>query len=386
MMPIKTSFGPRFRATGPPACLLAVAVAAAPPLAAQPAGPALILEDSVVLQEKDDNFLGRPMEMFVGDDGSIFVIDALAGSVLRFGRSGRHIRTYGRRGEGPGEFSHIGIGGFASSGVLGVADGNPPTHQELEFFDLRSGEHVSRVDALGLVTALAAHDRQLWVGTIDPGTWKTLAAKPIRTLLGGSGPITPDRVPVPKPYMVNELIMGMLGVVRLHIGEDDLVVGFSGSPFVLRATHEGEVLDTIPLLAARRRGVPDEDRFIESMRLDDETTYEELFRVASVLVNLSRGSGYVFTVHADSELHGQQVTNERMYISSLKEDGTDQCPDTPIPTSDVGQPATAFQGSSLFVLDQRIEDEGPQRLRTVVRRFTVDPLNCTGQVQSRPRR
>ncbi len=365
---------------GPSAYLLAVSAGLGLPLSAQSTGPALILEDSVVLQETDEHFLGRPMEMFMGDDGSFFVIDAFAEAVLRFDQSGRHIRTYGKRGRGPGEFSHVGIGGFASE-VLGVADGNPPRNQEIELFDLQSGEHVGRVGAAGLVTALAAHDGELWVGTIDPETWKSLAVKPLAALLEGSTSIAPDRLPVPKPYVVNELIMGMLGVVRLHVGEDDLLVGFSGSPFVLRVTRDGEVLDTIPLLAAERRGVPGEDSFIESMTLDEETAYEELFSVASTLVNLSRSGGYVFTVHADGELHGQQVST-RMYVSSLKEDGTEQCPDTPIPASDVGRAISVLQGSSLFVLDQRIDD-GPQRLQTVVRRFTVDPRDCTGQVRTR---
>ena len=358
-----------------------LAVVGVPSLAAQSSGPALILEDSVVLRESADVFLGRPMEMFVGDDGSLFVIDAFAEAVLRFDPSGRHVRTYGRRGEGPGEFSHVGIGGFAS-GVLGVADGHPP-QQEIEFFDLRSGEHIGRAEASGFVTAMAAYNRKLWVGAIEPGSWKALAVRPLRALPGGSGTVAPDRVSVPKPYVVNELIMGMLGVMRLHVSEDDLLVGFAGSPFVLRATHDGEVLDTIPLLAVQRRGVPDEDNFIESMRLDDKTTHEELFRVVSVLVSLSRSSGYVLTVHEESEFHDQQVSG-RIYVSSLKEDGTEQCPDTLVPTSDVSQPVTAFQGSSLFVLDHRIDEDGVQRLQTVVRRFTVDPRDCTGQVRASP--
>lgn len=62
--------------------LLAVApVVAAGPLAAelpqappQLLGPTLILEDSVVLQETDDIFLGQPVEIFVGADGAVFVI------------------------------------------------------------------------------------------------------------------------------------------------------------------------------------------------------------------------------------------------------------------------------------------------------------------------
>ena len=361
--------------------VLAATFAAGPLLAAQSTGPALILEDSVILQETADVFVAQPVEMFLGDDGSFFVIDGFSNSVLRFGSSGRHVRTYGRRGGGPGEFSYIGVAGFGSD-VLGVVDGQPP-RQEIEFFDLTSGEHLGMAESSGFVSAMSARGRNLWVGGIDIEGWKALAVTPLKALPGGGSgsgsrrsSIVLDRVQVPRPYVVNEMIRGMSGSVRLHVEDDDLLVGFMASPFVLRVSPAGEVLDTIPLLAGSRRRTPDEDEFIEMMQ-PGERSYEELFRVGSALVNLSRSDGYVLTVHQDSELHGQQVSGW-LYASSLKEDGTEQCPDTPVPTSDTGRPVTAFQGSSLFVLDQRIHDDSPQRLWTVVRRFTVDPRDCRG--------
>lgn len=363
---------------------LAVATpAVAPLLAAQSTGPSLILEDSVLLQETTHVFVGQPVTMFLGDDGSFFVIDGFSNSVLRFSSSGHHVRTYGRRGGGPGEFAYIGEGGFAS-GVLGVADGHPP-RQEIEFFDLQSGEHLGTVETSSFVSAMTVHGRSLWAGGIDMENWQALATKPLRALPGGRSwartrraSIVLDRVQVPRPYVVNEMIRGMSGSVSLHVEDDDVLVGFMASPFLLHTTRDGEVLDTIPLLARERRGVPDEDELIEMMR-PGQQSYEELFRIGSALVDLSRSNGYILTVHQDSELHGQQVSGW-LYASSLREDGTEQCPDTPVPASDVGRPVTAFQGASLFVLDQRIHDDSPQRLRTVVRRFTVDPRDCSGQV------
>lgn len=82
-------------------------------VAAQLAGPSLILEDSVILQETSQVYVGQPVEMFLGDDGSIFVIDGFSNSVVRFDEMGRIVETYGRHGGGPGEFSYIGAGGFA---------------------------------------------------------------------------------------------------------------------------------------------------------------------------------------------------------------------------------------------------------------------------------
>lgn len=153
------------------------------------------------------------------------------------------------------------------------------------------------------------------------------------------------------------------------------------SPFLMRVDLDGEVLDTIPLAAAKRRGVPPEDKFLDMARRQQagQISYEEIFGAWSSLMNLSRSDGFVFTIHQDSDLHGQQVAG-KLYASSLGEDGTNQCPDTPVPTSDVGRPVTAFRGASLFVLDQRIHDDAPDRLLTVVRRFTVVPTECTGQV------
>ena len=90
-----------------------------PPVAAQDLGPTLILEDSIVLQESEDHYIGQPGEMILGPQGSFVVIDFFSANATRFDAAGRPIRTFGRRGQGPGEFYQSGIGGFVPTELSG---------------------------------------------------------------------------------------------------------------------------------------------------------------------------------------------------------------------------------------------------------------------------
>ena len=65
------------------------------------------------------------------------------------------------------------------------------------------------------------------------------------------------------------------------------------------------------------------------------------------------------------------------FVSSVRADGTQPCPDTFVPTSDAGLAELTLQGNRLHVLDQRLADGG---VRTVVRTFRIDPENCTGEI------
>ena len=48
---------------------------------------------------------GTVTDIAVGPDGSIFVLDGMAGELRVFDGAGVHLRTMGGRGAGPGEFS-----------------------------------------------------------------------------------------------------------------------------------------------------------------------------------------------------------------------------------------------------------------------------------------
>ena len=167
-----------------------------PPAAAQDLGPTLIQVDSVVLQESEDHYIGQPGEMILGPRGSFVVIDFFAANAIRFDGAGRPIRTFGRRGQGPGEFYQIGVGGFVSGGVVGITDGQPPEMQ-IEFFDWDSGEHLGQARSDGLVSSLGATRRgRLWAGGINPDTWLALGSRRLRELLRDRVSLQPPRIPL----------------------------------------------------------------------------------------------------------------------------------------------------------------------------------------------
>lgn len=339
----------------------------------------------MVLKETDDIFLGQPVEIFVGADGAVFVIDGFSNSVHHFDSQGRPVRSYGGPGRGPGEFSYIGIGGSIGD-VLAVVDGFPPK-REIEFFDPTTGAHLAMAEVTD-ATALAQHRGRLWVGGIDTEEWKLLGVVRTSRLTGrGDGrarrrSISLDRVDVPRAYRESERVRNMGALVRLAVGEDDAIVGVGASGFLLRVARDGTLLDTIPLLATRRRGVPEEDELVQTMKDSDRKPRHDVLAMTSTLMNVSLSGGHVFTSHQDTELHDGRLSGT-LYVSSLDASGDRQCPDTLVPTSDAARPVSAFWGDQLFVLDQRIGEGGMGDLRSVVRRFTVAADDCTGTIRRR---
>lgn len=61
---------------------------------------------SVQEQETPDEF-GRVSAIALGPGGTVFVADAGNHEIRVFGLDGEHLRTFGRGGEGPGEFASI---------------------------------------------------------------------------------------------------------------------------------------------------------------------------------------------------------------------------------------------------------------------------------------
>ncbi|MDE0073468.1 MAG: hypothetical protein OXR82_10265 [Gammaproteobacteria bacterium] len=73
-----------------------------------PAGPAVTIVDSVLLDENDRFYLGNPFSLMVDTaDGSFFISDFFENRILRYARDGKLRQFYGRPGDGPGEFRSI---------------------------------------------------------------------------------------------------------------------------------------------------------------------------------------------------------------------------------------------------------------------------------------
>ena len=288
------------------------------------------------------------------------------------------MRTFGRKGEGPGEFQFVSYAGFVAGDVVGIGDDHG---FELELFELRSGAHIGAVKLSFLVEDYVVRSDTVWFVGVNTGDWTALGSAVLDDLVstassgGGDGTIlSPDRVNVPRIYVENDVVMGMLSGVSLDVHEGVSVVGFLASPELLVVGPSGAVLDSLVVPVARRRGLPPEEEFLALGRGDD---YTGMWGRISALVKVSHDSfGFIHTVHQESNYDPEaRQMRATFYVSSVRADDTRACPDTLVPTSDAGLAELTLQGNRLHVLDQRLAGSG---VRTVIRTFRIDAENCTG--------
>lgn len=94
-----------------------------------------------VLDGPPEEIFGNLRAMAIGADGSTYLLDGQIPAVRVFTPEGSYLRTLGRNGDGPGEFSQP-DGGIAvlSDGRLAVRD---PGNARLQLFDPASGEPIA---------------------------------------------------------------------------------------------------------------------------------------------------------------------------------------------------------------------------------------------------
>jgi hypothetical protein len=71
-------------------------------------------------EEDDDIFFGTPIQILEDADGNVYVLDSQVSEIVVFSPDGKHLRTIGREGEGPGEFRGANDMFMRSDGVIGV--------------------------------------------------------------------------------------------------------------------------------------------------------------------------------------------------------------------------------------------------------------------------
>lgn len=91
---------------------------------ASPAGWRLIVELEIDGDGRGSGGppLGNVIDLAVGENGRLYVLDALAQSIVVFTPTGKFVRTTGHKGEGPGEFRGASGIGIDEDGDLWVVD------------------------------------------------------------------------------------------------------------------------------------------------------------------------------------------------------------------------------------------------------------------------
>lgn len=332
----------------------------APVRSAEGGTPALRQVSRLVVQESDALFLSSPGDFGVEPaDGSFYVTDQFAGRVLQIARDGRVVRTFGRKGSGPGEFAQINLM-FSRGDELFVHEGRQSV---FHVFDRRTGAYRDGRRHEGIFRDVRLVGNTAWLGIQNMALGTAVARWDLQS------DSVSYMVPLPREYRESQPLAGIYNAVFVVPWADSLLIGFQGSDDLHLATSDGAVLDTVAIPARARRGVPDDfARRMEKMQ------WPEMVAGASALFALGRLSGgQLGAVHLDPVPTGRTFSADG-FISVLSANRRAACVDGRIPLSKDTPPRMLFRGDTLFVLQQRLTEA--ERAETTITGFVVSSDGC----------
>ncbi len=344
-------------------------------VAADAAGPTLTPVDSILLPEGDTLYIGNPYALVVDPlDGSFYISDIFSSRVLRFRRDGSLMLVYGRPGEGPGEFR----GGprapmlIDDSTVAAQTTGS----RRVNVFDRNSGEtrRVVAFPALAGITPPVVIGQDVWMTDFEIRRETSLTrwrpATDEFTSMGG----------LPREYVAsvgsdNWSYANLFRIGSLAYADGRFLQGWSGLDEMFVLNLRGEVLDTVDIPVARRKGVPADLR----ERIDIEhIPFREQLEESSRLRQLfpRPGGGFLFTHHDQTALKMEPmpVLTAKTWVGILSPDFEKACVDASVPQDFEIRPMETFRGDTLFVLDRRIEDS--EKLQTWILMYLVSDERC----------
>lgn len=323
--------------------------------------PRLVLVDSIVLEQGDTTFLGRPGGLAIVDDG-FWVADMQVGRLTHYDRSGGYRRSIGRQGDGPGEFNVPFRLAYAPPGRLDVLDVG---RFVVTGVDAGDGTHLYR-HSLGpqnYGTSIAYRGDSLLVGgaSIDPvagALWLNLT----------TGEIT---AAVPAPEGRERLVRNLEYATAAQV-RDGVVAVWQGLYLARLSGWDGSNIELA--IPARTRSVPPEDLLEQllsgAFELDSAGVTFPVPLGASTLPN--DGAAFVHIQPRWSE-DGSRFEFEGGFLSVINAAADSACVDAPIELRSEELPVIGFRGDTLYLLEQVVEDN---EVTAMVRSFEISTEGC----------
>lgn len=352
--------------------LLVSLLAASFPSEAQPR-PVLVPLRAIGIIEQDTSPLTAPRSISVDPDGGFYIVDNANAVVGRFASNGTFVRSYGRSGDGLGEFRVPTHAALINDSTLAVTD---VRRGELSFFRRSSGAFVSRVRLPGRPGSIHGTGANVWVGALDVSTRRgAVRVNPLTGTVEAS-------VVIPAVFRDGSPVTALEYGVHIVPHGDGVVVGFSATNYLLSVAPNRGV-DTLQIPVLRRRGVPPD--LIERIpRIRDARDFYELLSSTVAVERLPSGTFVVAHVDAvwrpgasfPTARGGADPFTYKLHVSLIKVAERQVCADVPVPVSGSVRPNVAVRGDSLMILDQ---DESNDLQPWQVRGFLINETACAWQ-------
>ena len=347
-----------------PLCWLAVAVLLSTPIPGLAAQPTVEVRDSVVLEESSDDYLVYPGSVAPDRTGGYLVTDYRQPRVFHYSAEGRLIRSYGKRGQGPGEWEEAQIALPHGGNHVLVLSWKPFAVQR---FERSTGRFEERFPLRGYVESAVVEGDGLWLS----GPHYTPRSA-VRRLQLGDDEAEPV-VDLPKPYTEGSPVGGMFNSVPFTKWADTLLVAFMPLREVILANENGRELDRFAVPAVHRRQAPadPEAAIEENLRNADYFSTFSLFSLARGVHRRSDGS--FLLVHGDFTGDDPPLRTETLWVSVVHRDRASACPDARVSLGPESHPVVGFEDDTLLVLEQVLRGGDAA---TVLRRIAVEADDC----------
>jgi hypothetical protein len=342
-------------------------------------GPQFRLIDSLVLEENDTLYLGKPEMGFVVDDsGLIYVVDEFWKHVVRYRPNGQVDRVFGHEGSGPGEFrSTTRVTATLDSLVVFASAGR------LKVFNRNTGRfYFERAFSRGALGDVQRHGDHLMLALFDDGSGRGVLSWPLAQFLrpgnaSAADPPSANLVDKPPEYSAYPGLRNF-GGTAMAVWGDTMMVGHDAVNYVVLYTTEGVPLDTIDLPTRVRRGLPPEA--LPLFARGRHPTIQEEVGAISFLVQMWRlPNGETLLWHQENRIEqsGEQYKFfGQDFLTLLSADRKRACVDASIPFPGTEWPRLAVHGDTVFALDQISAGKDSTRAVSVIRRYQVADTHC----------
>lgn len=334
--------------------------------------PALLIQDSVELQEPGSGPVGKPGALVALDGGGYLVADVMTRRLLEYDAGGTHIRVIGRKGEGPGEFKSLGPIALDGDSVLYVLDG-----ATLHVLDYRTGEYreKSRLPTF-YSQSIAAADGKLYFRALDS------ARTPHMSAWGPAGVVEGPDLPAASELAAVKATGAMEIAQMMNTTHSSAAFGAldDGQVAVLSQSSEdvlvatlGRIIERIPVARSQRQGVRAD--VLAQLAADPNVTQRDpqLAYAPSVPMAVARNdAGQYISVKADYAL----VTDHfaaKLFVSVSDPRSGLTCPDARVPGPEDPVPSVTLRGDTLLVLSHEIRGAAAVPM---IRKYLIQTSTC----------
>jgi hypothetical protein len=339
----------------------------------------LTLVDSLVLDENDTLYLGKPEMSFVVDDsGLIYVADEFWNRVVRFRPNGRIDRVFGRAGSGPGEFRSTTPATIVFDTL--VIQGSSG---RLKVFNRNTGQfYFERPFARGVLMDGQRQGDHVVLALYDFASRRGVLSWPLDDLLhsnpeAGAAPPSANLVDLPPEYL---RYPGMqdFAATGVALWADSMMVGFAGLDYLVIYLSDGTPVDTIDIPVRIRRGVTPATLAIFS-KGKSPSLQQEVGALAQFIRMWRLGNGETLLWYQQNRVvqSGTQVKFlGDAYLTLLAANRRSACVDTRLPFPGSDWPRLAVHGDTLLAMDQIMTGKDSLKATTVLRRYLVQDTKC----------